>query len=557
MQLFFFIRKLYLYKNKNDGTVVYMVVGAETTYILKMGKCKQAIDEGTKTKCVKTADYGVPGGGRDYCAKHKLEGMVIPARKTQRDPCKHSDHSKTGYTRSSFGWPGDAIPTYCLHHKLEGMHNVVLKNMCVCGKSKTFGDPGTKIKECCSTCKKIGMVDLVSNLCTRVPCEKNAVFGNENDAKASRCSDHKEVGMIDVKNAKCVECVRVGADKPVQPKFGPYGMRLFCKKHSMCDVSNHATYIEDRKKTKCVYKFNDDPAVKTLRDDFCNAKSGCDVRPMYGYQPKKPITCNLHKLADMVDVINARCIGCGVTVVNSTTNKNKLCSQCDSNKVDYAKNEHLIRELMLKMGGHAFRQKVTIGNQRTKYYKPDLYFENETKIIILEVDQTQHKDHYPHYEKDEERMDNIQKLVSKPCAFIRFNPDSFTIRDFRFTEMTYSMQARALLACNVMDGLLSEQISDDEPPIGVIRLFYDERNPVHVTKIITGSAGTYAYADATARAVARGGAISYRAVAEAQPSMSFASTSVADGDCGDSMTDTTTDATNNSDELFDEGLLVS
>jgi len=102
-------------------------------YIYKMSKCR---------KCGKYASFGLPNQKAEYCASHKLFGMInVYSRR-----CTFPGCNKLAY----YTLPGIKLLYHCYNHRLPEMVSIVNKK-CVyvgCDKYSSFGLPGKKSQFC-------------------------------------------------------------------------------------------------------------------------------------------------------------------------------------------------------------------------------------------------------------------------------------------------------------------------------------------------------------------------------------------------------------------------
>lgn len=97
---------------------------------------------------------------------------------------------------SSFGLPGSSHK-FCKECKMDGMVDVRSKK-CPCGKRPSFGLPGSS-PEYCSGCKTDGMVNVISKKC---PCGKTPCFGLPGGQPVC-CSGCKTSEMVNVVSKIC------------------------------------------------------------------------------------------------------------------------------------------------------------------------------------------------------------------------------------------------------------------------------------------------------------------------------------------------------------------
>ena len=125
------------------------------------------------------------------------------------------------------------------------------------------------------------------------------------------------------------------------------------------------------------------------------------------------------------------------------------------------------------------RDEYTIksNNIDKKYNRPDRMYECENHIVIVEVDENQHKS-YQCVVKETEiaRMydigSNISETKNKCTIFIRFNPDKYILEG---RVQKYSMPKRMDLLVKWVKYFINEyKPKTDNDCVKYIKLFYDE-----------------------------------------------------------------------------------
>lgn len=466
--------------------------------------------------CAKNASYCVAGTKtRIYCAAHRKPDMVNP--RVDNRSCKHPDHGPDyPAPRASFNFFGQK-PLYCKAHSEEGMINIhVVKNMCKkCGlKQPSYGLPGQRATHC-SKCSTSDMVDRVSRLCQAKSCLKNVTRAFPGE-KPSYCKTHAIEGMIDVKNSKCIICKKLGITKPKQPTYGLGKIATHCKEHrteNMTDLKHinilcekctiRATYgIPGQKPTRCAtHKKRGMKDVTSLMCVKCGKKQGvfgitktelfckkcktkdmknvkakmCDKcglkQPVFNYKGKKTGKyCNTCKNDRMIDVVNFRCVSCQLYIVPRKTQK---CSYCSPKSRRRQKTREMIVVNFLKNNNIKFIHNKSVGFICGNY-RPDIRIDTGTHIVIVEIDENQHKQYDSSCEIA--RMANIYQADGMRCVFLRYNPDKFMHNG---DNVDISDKKR-------LDILLSQvhHHSDNIPTeeLTVYRMFYDNPEGAYVKK---------------------------------------------------------------------------
>ena len=465
--------------------------------------------------CTKYASYNFPGEkSRIRCKDHVESGMVI-SRKDNRI-CTHPEHkSQDKISRASYNFPDQKRPIFCKIHSEEGMINLNTKNNMCHGcqrKQPSYGFLGGKATHC-SKCSIGDMVDLISNLCANENCRKNATYGILGQ-KAKYCQKHADEGMLDIKNKKCEMCITLGVTSPKQPTYGinkpthclehktdiMIDMRHSSEKCQDCD--KRATYGLERKPTHCT-KHKEEGMIdlisnmcnkcgvvqavfgvqkgeyfchrcktedmKNIRHKMC---IGCNEKqPVFAYKGSKAECCSSCKKEGMIDVVNPMCKSCGLFIVPK---KPHLCCYCKSTSTIRQKTKEMVVVNYLQEQGYEFIHNKSVGFVCGNY-RPDIKIDCGTHLIIVEIDEDQHRQ----YDQDCEtaRMYNICQAEGLQCVFLRYNPDIF-----RDTTKALKVQQHTRLGIltTEIDKYILDPLSDDD--ISVYRLFYNNPNGEYVQK---------------------------------------------------------------------------
>ena len=283
-------------------------------------------------------------------------------------------------------------------------------------KQAKYGCKGGKPTHC-SKHKLATMINVTSKRCEDDECDEFAVYGVKG-GKRTHCRKHKSDEMINVVGKRCKHD---GCDE-----LAGYGVQwnrpTHCREHKLVEMIN----------------------VKSKR---CK-HDGCLTYPTFGFVRGKSTHCCEHQLPRMADVVNPRCTECKTTV---TMQKDKLCAPCRQYlKMGASRKliriEHRIIAMLLLHG-------TIPGDHRTKFnrsigatcggYRPDIYIDCGTFILIIEIDEHQHRPRYISRvvdgvvtstvvgtytpECETVRMLSIVQAEQMPVYFVRYNPDTCTI----------------------------------------------------------------------------------------------------------------------------------
>jgi len=241
--------------------------------------------------CPKYANYNFEGLPKQYCSKHKTDGMVINSLRGVHRNCEFSNCKR----RPLFKFSSDLTSRFCCDHKIEGMvaHGQAVKakrparqkrdptlkckfpgcslkasfkfitdtNFIYCRTHKVDGMRGqytpceqarcfivahfnyegqTKARFCAAH-RLDGMIDVVKKKCEAPDCTNNAYYnyGGAHEKKPRFCNTHRLQGMYDVKSRKCKY-----PDCKISPCFNYPGLtsRSFCGTHKSEGMVNLRYY---------------------------------------------------------------------------------------------------------------------------------------------------------------------------------------------------------------------------------------------------------------------------------------------------------------------------
>jgi len=246
------------------------------------------------------------------------------------------------------------------------------------------------------------MVDIKSPKCT-VCNDRQPVFAMPGDKIANHCGGCKLDGMVDIKSPKCTVC------NDRQPVFAMPGDKIAnhcggCKLDGMVDIKN-------RKCTVCNDKI---PNFAMPGEIIANHCGGCKLDGMVDIKSPKCTICNDTKMNRKYE---GHCLRCFIysfpdkPVARNYKTKERAV-------VDYVKEQFPdvdITDDKRIQGGCSKR-------------RPDIMIDMGYQIIIIEVDENQHKD-YDCSCENKRIMELSQDVGHRNIIFIRFNPDSYKSKD--------------------------------------------------------------------------------------------------------------------------------
>jgi hypothetical protein len=264
----------------------------------------------------------------------------------------------------------------------------------------TYNHPGNTKGIRCAKHALEGMVNIRIYKCLHPEgCTSAATVNYEGNKKPIRCSKHKEINMIDVVHAKCKT---PGCKSNAHFNFANTKGSAFCKKHA--------------------------PEQTVAKDSRICKFEGCIIHSTFG-DPilKKRAYCKDHAPKNYIDLCSAYCIaGCGKQVY-CHSNKG-YCFAChnitfpdNKNPRQYKIRENAVVDFVKTFCPNIIADKIIEGGKSAK--RPDILIEFEMYVIIIEIDEDQHR----RYQKDSDadRLIVLKNDINKFIVMIRFNPDYY------------------------------------------------------------------------------------------------------------------------------------
>ena len=236
------------------------------------------------------------------------------------------------------------------------------------------------------------MVDVRNKRCETDGCETRPTYNHPGETKGRFCAAHGEDGMVDVRNKRCETdgCETIA-------NFGlPGHQATRCKAH----ILEHMT-AQPRKR--------------------CSV-SKCDAIAVWGVG--KARHCEQHKEPTDRNLVERRCVSCGLLDILDPASKCGTCDPNEFNRRALAKQ----RRVKLYLDAHGFVCKsydVRVDNGVCGNERPDFVYESVSggHVVVLEVDEDQHKGRPEQCECT--RMVNVSQSLGLPTVFLRYNPDRF------------------------------------------------------------------------------------------------------------------------------------
>ena len=238
-------------------------------------------------------------------------------------------------------------------------------------------------------------------MCNYPNCKTRPNFNVEGEKKALYCSKHKKDGMVDVKHKTCCE-----KGCKTRPSYNVEGEKkaLYCAQHKKDGMVNV------KSKTCC--------------------EKGCKTQPIYNVEGEKALYCAQHKKDGMVNVKDKTCNSewCWTLVSNKYDG---YCLYCFMNLFpdkpvsrNYKTKEFAVVEFVK----NEFPDVDWVEDKKVRggcsKRRPDLLLDLGYQIIIIEVDENQHRE-YDCSCENKRIMELSRDVGHESIVFIRFNPDKY------------------------------------------------------------------------------------------------------------------------------------
>ncbi len=368
----------------------------------------------------------------------------------------------------TFGLPNDAIVRWCNRHRQPGAIDLINKKCEYgCGRHSVFGlESEQKARWCALHGRPRGAIDIISRRCEMPGCGIHPSYGIEAEGITRWCKMHGAPhGAIHIGSRQCEE-----PGCRIQPVYGieAEGTARWCaahgERHDAVDIVSRRCE-EPGCRIRPNYGFEAEGAAR-----WCAAhgerhgavdivtrrceETDCRIKPSYGFEVEGTARwCAAHgKKHSAVNVVDKMCENCGITSANPKYSD--MCFPCfcfkhpDHELVRNFKNKELaVKEFLQASFGHrldivhdrsplatlfAVEEGQASVECRSTRRRPDFMFDLGAWVVIVEVDEHQHKSNAP--ECEERRMTEIFSVVGRPVVFIRFNPDDYLDADGNTVE---------------------------------------------------------------------------------------------------------------------------
>jgi len=390
-----------------------------------------------------------------FCNQHKEVNMVNVKDKTcEFKGCK---------TRPTYNFEGEVKALFCKEHREANMIDVKHKTCEFkgCKKQPSYNFEGEILRLFCNEHKEVNMIDVKHKTCEFKGCKKIPVFNLEGEVKALFCNEHKEVNMVNIKNKTCILC-------KTRSSFGlPGTSETHCAKHKLSGMIRQP-------------------------NKRCTSEEECKESATHGI--KEPLFCEEHALQEHYNLCERKCTNqeCPYPDRLDILNKEGLCvTFCSLIKQDQMmkkymkKKEMFIGNLLKKEINQDLTYQDEVIDSSCSKVRPDFVYDCGSHIVIVEVDEHQHKSYSNcgSMKKEKQLMENkrmfmiYQSFGGPNVVFIRYNPDTFRVKD-KVVTLTDKKRYECLLLW-VKHFLKNKS----EIPLEVKYLFYDEYNDTEQSRI--------------------------------------------------------------------------
>lgn len=348
-------------------------------------------------ECKTEASFNFKGMSRKYCSKHKEKNMI----NVKDYICISENCNKPSY----YNYAGLKDKLYCLEHKLKNMVNVKNKlcKFVECQKQPLFNFKNEKESIYCMEHKLENMIDIKHKICINDKCCERARY-NYFGSKPIYCSSHKLENMVDIDTKKCKfkGCFK-------SPSYNYFGEKLgiYCLIHKLENMVNVVS-------KKCIHE-------------------NCNKKPSFNYESQSGLLyCLYHKLDGMINITIKKC-KTPLCETKANPNYENYCLRCFVYTYPHKrtrKNYKTKEQVVIDYVENNFKELTLITDKINpdgcSKKRPDILIDLGYQIIIIEVDEKQHKN-YDFNCENKRMMEISQDNGHRPIIFIRFNPDSYTI----------------------------------------------------------------------------------------------------------------------------------
>lgn len=393
--------------------------------------------------CWTQATFGYSKTDKErYCQKHKKDDMEDV--KNLHRICNFP----TCKTQANYNFPGETRAKFCKTHKEVGMVDTYHPKCAFedCNLRPQYNIPGEKKGLFCKEHKTSEMEDVLEKNCQHLNCKKKAIYNFE-ELKPGFCGTHKQIDMVDVRRLLCElnTCYS-------QATHGYLGQTI-----SRCATHKEAGMFRQSKR-RCI-------------------ATNCNETALFNNHGSLfPIYCEIHKKKENVNLVEQTCKLCGL---DSLLNMDGHCIYCETKSgKTIMKKQYAVLHWLIENDYKILSHDRNIDGGICVKNRPDFVLESKNGglIIILEVDEFQHRSHGYSTECERVRMINISQSFGQPTFFIRYNPDHFYINGKIRKDFTH--KDRMSVVKTFLDQYMEIEVEEIRSLgfCSYIQLFYDEFN---------------------------------------------------------------------------------
>jgi hypothetical protein len=299
---------------------------------------------------------------------------------------------------------------------------------------------------------------LITNKKCVICNKKKPSFGLEGK-QSTHCSDCRTNIMTDTKHKKCIKCNVKRASFGLDGESPDYCVD--CRNINMININIK----------KCIK---------------CNVKS-----PSFGIEGDKMTHCGDCKTSEMINIKHAKC---KTEKCNTQANLkyDGHCAYCYGNLFpdcplvrNFKTKERLVVDFIREEYPDYTWKFDTIIENACSRRRPDIYLDLGFQVIIIEVDEDQHKK-YENICENKRLMELSQDIGHRPMVFIRFNPDKYLDENdknvpscFSITQKTGALKVNNNKKWNERLNTLKNKVdywvnNETEKTVELVPLYYDK-----------------------------------------------------------------------------------
>ncbi|MEW5319396.1 MAG: hypothetical protein WDW38_010552 [Sanguina aurantia] len=310
-----------------------------------------------------------------------------------------------------FGLRCDARATWCFGHRQPAMVNIKSPK-CLhpgCNIISSYRPPGGTGRGFCASHKTVDMV-YSYNRCAHAGCNKQPSFALPAARKALFCHTHRQPRMVNVSVRKCEHsgCVLPSGDaKPGDTR------RRFCTRHHRSETAGAPHSLAHAGAG----------SSSEVHHGTTGASTGCSPQTHPFSVPQH--MCAAHTQPDTDRVLRPKPVSDRRRPPTAATHKRTKCSnyRCQELAVMGAiKAEFAAEHPCMVFDTSIYRSATSSGSSSIRF-RPDMWWDLESHMLIVEVDERQHRKYGTAAE--EQRTQQLALDANKPVVFLRFNPDEY------------------------------------------------------------------------------------------------------------------------------------